>query len=40
MAGLVSADELFKGRHIDREVVVSCLRWYLHFWLMYLDPAG
>jgi hypothetical protein len=22
-------DELFKGRHFDREVIVLCVRWYL-----------
>ena len=29
-------DELFKGRHFDREVVVLCVRWYLCFKLSYL----
>jgi hypothetical protein len=21
-------DELFKGRHFDREIIVLCVRWY------------
>src|ERR1700681_4197890 len=37
MAGFLSLDELFKGRHFDREVVVLCVRWYLHFKLSYRD---
>jgi transposase-like protein len=36
MKGLWSLDELFKGRHFDREVVVLCVRWYLCFKLSYL----
>ena len=30
-------DELLKGRHFDREVVVLCVRWYLRFKLSYRD---
>ena len=30
-------DELFKGRHFDRDVVVLCVRWYLRFKLSYRD---
>jgi transposase-like protein len=26
-----SAQELFKGRHFDREIIVLCVRWYLTF---------
>jgi transposase-like protein len=37
MAGFLSFDELFKGRHFDREVVVLCVRWYLRFKLSYRD---
>ena len=37
MAGFLSLDELFKGRHFDREVVVLCVRWYLRFKLSYRD---
>ena len=24
-----SMDELFEGRHFDREVIILCVRWYL-----------
>ena len=37
MAGFLSLDVLFKGRHFDREVVVLCVRWYLRFKLSYRD---
>ena len=37
MAGFLSLDELFKGRHFDCEVVVLCVRWYLRFKLSYRD---
>jgi transposase-like protein len=37
MAGFLSLDELFKGRHFDRDVVVLCVRWYLRFKLRYRD---
>ena len=30
-------DELFEGRHFDREVIVLCVRWYLRFKLSYRD---
>jgi hypothetical protein len=33
------SDELLKGRHFDREVVVLCVRWYLRFKLSYRDPV-
>ena len=28
MAGFLALDELFEGRHFDREVIVLCVRWY------------
>ena len=37
MAGFLGLDELFKGRHFDREVIVLCGRWYLRFKLSYRD---
>ena len=37
MAGFLSLDELFKGRHLDRQVVVLCVRQYLRFKLSYRD---
>jgi hypothetical protein len=27
MAGLPGVDELFEGRHFDREIIVLCVRW-------------
>ena len=30
-------DELFKGRHFEREIVVLCVRWYLRFKLSLRD---
>src|ERR1700692_55007 len=37
MAGFLGLDDLFEGRHFDREVVVLCVRWYLRFKLSYRD---
>ena len=37
MADLPSAQELFKGRHIDREIIILCVRWYLTFKLSSRD---
>jgi transposase-like protein len=37
MAGFLGLDELFEGRHFDREVIVLCVRWYLRFKLSYRD---
>ena len=37
MAGFLSLDELFKGRHFDREIIVLCVRWYLRFKLSFRD---
>ena len=31
-----SIDELFKGRHFDREIIV-CVRWYLRYKLSFRD---
>jgi transposase-like protein len=31
MAGFPGLDELFEGRHFDREIIVLCVRWYLRF---------
>src|SRR6202042_2884908 len=30
-------DELFKGRHVDREIIVLCVRWYLRYKLSFRD---
>jgi transposase-like protein len=37
MARFVPVEELFKGRHFDREIVVLCVRWYWSFKLSYRD---
>ncbi len=37
MAGLLSLNELFEGRHFDREIIVLCVRWYLRFKLSFRD---
>jgi transposase-like protein len=37
MAGFLRLDELFEGRHFDREVIVLCVRWYLRFKLSFRD---
>ena len=31
MGKLKSIEELFEGRHFDREVIIVCVRWYLRF---------
>ena len=37
MPQFVAVEELFKGRHFDREILVLCVRWYLSFKLSYRD---
>jgi transposase-like protein len=37
MPGFVAVEDLFKGRHFDREIVVLCVRWYLSFKLSFRD---
>ena len=37
MAGFRGLEELFEGRHFDREVIVLCVRWYLRFKLSFRD---
>ena len=32
-----SAQDLFKGRHFDQEIIVLCVRWYLAFKLSSRD---
>lgn len=34
---MLSVDDLFKGRHFDREIIVLCVRWYLRYKLSYRD---
>jgi hypothetical protein len=37
MTELTSAQELFKGRQFDQEIIVLCVRWYLTFKLSSRD---
>jgi len=37
MGKLKGVDELFEGRHFDREVIILCVRWYLRFKLSFRD---
>src|SRR5271168_27077 len=37
MARFLGLDELFEGRHFDREIIVLCVRWYLRFKLSFRD---
>ncbi len=37
MPQFVPVEELFQGRHFDREIVILCVRWYLSFKLSYRD---
>jgi transposase-like protein len=37
MGNVKSVDELFAGRHFDREVIILCVRWYLRFKLSLRD---
>ena len=37
MSKLKSIEELFEGRHFDREVIIVCVRWHLRFKLSLRD---
>ena len=37
MSKLETVEELFVGRHFDREVIILCVRWYLRFKLSLRD---
>jgi transposase-like protein len=37
MSKLKSLEELFGGRHFDREIIVLCVRWYLRYKLSLRD---
>ena len=37
MARFLALDELFEGRHFDREIIILCVRWYLRFKLSFRD---
>jgi transposase-like protein len=35
---MTSIDDLFKGRHFDREIIILCVRWYPRFKLSLRGP--
>ena len=37
MGELKGKKELFAGRHVDREIIVLCVCWYLHYKLSLRD---
>ena len=37
MAKFLGVEQLFEGRHFDREIIVLCVRWYLRFKLSFRD---
>ncbi|MGI9025838.1 MAG: IS6 family transposase, partial [Burkholderiaceae bacterium] len=37
MSKLTSMDELFEGRHFDRDMIILCVRWYLRLKLSLRD---
>jgi transposase-like protein len=37
MGELMGVEQLFEGRHFDREVIILCVRWYLRFKLSLRD---
>jgi hypothetical protein len=40
MGKLMGVEQLFEGRHFDREVIILCVRWYLRFKLSLRDLVG
>ena len=40
MGKLMGVEQLFEGRHFDREVIILCVRWYLRFKLSLRRPGG
>jgi transposase-like protein len=39
MSTLRDIDWLFHGPHLDREVIVLCVRWYRRYKLSFRDPV-
>jgi transposase-like protein len=37
MAGFVPIDDLFKGRHFDKQIIILCVSWYTSFKLSLRD---
>jgi|SRR5208283_731195 transposase-like protein len=34
---MLNIEDLFKGRHFDREIIILCVHWYLRFKLSFRD---
>jgi len=34
---MLNIEDLFKGRHFDREIIILCIRWYHRFKLSFRD---
>src|ERR1700724_539769 len=34
---MLNIDDLFKGRHFDREIIILCVSWYLRYKLSFRD---
>lgn len=34
---MLSIEELFRGRHFDRDIIILCVRWYLWLKLSFRD---
>jgi hypothetical protein len=37
VARFLGVDMLFAGRHVDRVIIILCVRWYLRFKLSFRD---
>lgn len=37
MSELDGIEDLFRGRHFDRELIILCVRWYLRYKLSFRD---
>lgn len=37
MSKVCNVEDLFRGRHFDREVIILCVRWYLRYKLSFRD---
>jgi hypothetical protein len=40
MQGFVPVEDLFKGRHFDRQFIILCVNWYTSFKLSLRDLVG
>ncbi len=39
MINLKTTEELFKGRHLEQNIIMLCVRWYLRYKLSFRDLA-